>query len=72
MAPFVADPEENRPLFRRMKELFVDTKKQKFDNINIQFLSMGMTNDYMTAIEEGATHVRIGTALFGPREYKGA
>ena len=72
VAPFVADPEENRPLFRRMKELFVDTKKQKFDNINIQFLSMGMTNDYMTAIEEGATHVRIGTALFGPREYKGA
>ncbi len=72
VAPFVQDPEENRPLFRRMRELFIDTKKQKNDNICITFLSMGMTNDYMTAIEEGATHVRIGTALFGPREYKGA
>ena len=72
VAPFVKDPEENRPLFRRMKELFIDTKKQKADNICVTFLSMGMTNDYMTAIEEGATHVRIGTALFGPREYKGA
>ncbi|MBP5294122.1 MAG: YggS family pyridoxal phosphate-dependent enzyme [Lachnospiraceae bacterium] len=72
VAPFVADPEENRMLFRRMKELSVDMQKQKSDNICTEFLSMGMTNDYMTAIEEGATHVRIGTALFGPREYKGA
>ncbi|MBQ7602271.1 MAG: YggS family pyridoxal phosphate-dependent enzyme, partial [Lachnospiraceae bacterium] len=72
VAPYVADPEENRPLFRRMKELSVDMERQKSDNILTEFLSMGMTNDYMTAIEEGATHVRIGTALFGPREYKGA
>ncbi len=72
VAPYVADPEENRPLFRRMKELSVDMESQKSDNILTEFLSMGMTNDYMTAIEEGATHVRIGTALFGPREYKGA
>ena len=72
VAPYVPDPEENRPLFRRMKELSVDTSGQKFNNILTEILSMGMTNDYMTAIEEGATHVRIGTALFGPREYKGA
>ncbi len=72
VAPYVADPEENRPLFRRVKELSVDMERQKSDNILTEFLSMGMTNDYMTAIEEGATHVRIGTALFGPREYKGA
>lgn len=72
VAPYVPDPEENRPLFRKMKELSVDTSRQKFNNILTEILSMGMTNDYMTAIEEGATHVRIGTALFGPREYKGA
>ena len=72
VAPFVEDPEENRRLFRRMKELSVDMQRQKSDNILTDILSMGMTNDYMTAIEEGATHVRIGTALFGPREYKGA
>ena len=72
VAPFVEDPEENRMLFRRMKELSVDMQRQKSDNILTDILSMGMTNDYMTAIEEGATHVRIGTALFGPREYKGA
>lgn len=72
VAPFVSDPEENRPLFRRMKELSVDMRLEKSDNIQTRILSMGMTNDYMTAIEEGATHVRIGTALFGPREYKGA
>ena len=72
VAPFVKDPEENRPLFGRMRELLVDTQNQKADNIYADFLSMGMTNDYMTAIEEGATHVRIGTALFGARDYKGA
>ena len=72
VAPFVKDPEENRPLFGRMRELLVDTQNQKADNIHADFLSMGMTNDYMTAIEEGATHVRIGTALFGSRDYKGA
>ena len=71
VAPFVADPEENRALFRRMKELLIDMQNQKADNVSADFLSMGMTNDYMTAIEEGATHVRIGTALFGPRDYKG-
>ena len=54
-----------------MKELLIDMKNQKADNVSADFLSMGMTNDYMTAIEEGATHVRIGTALFGPRDYKG-
>ena len=71
VAPFVADPEENRAVFRKMRELSVDMESQKSDNISMNVLSMGMTNDYEVAIEEGATHVRIGTALFGQRDYGG-
>lgn len=68
IAPFVDDPEENRPVFQRMRELFVDIKGQNLDNVNMYVLSMGMSNDYEVAIEEGATMVRIGTALFGARQ----
>ncbi len=69
VAPFVADPEENRPIFRKLYDLSVDIQKQKFDNISSDILSMGMSNDYKIAIEEGATMVRIGTAIFGNRDY---
>lgn len=69
VAPNVEDPEENRPVFRRIAQLAVDISAQNVDNIDMYELSMGMTNDFQTAIEEGATMVRIGTALFGARQY---
>lgn len=68
-APFVENPEENRQYFRLMKQLCVDLKAQNIDNTNMDCLSMGMTNDFEVAVEEGATHVRVGTAIFGEREY---
>lgn len=69
IAPFVSDPEENRPIFARLRELSVDIGKKNVDNINMSVLSMGMTNDYQVAIEEGATMVRVGTGIFGARDY---
>lgn len=69
IAPFVEDPEENRPVFRAMKQLLLDIKSQKIDNVDMNVLSMGMTNDFEVAIEEGATMVRVGTAIFGERNY---
>lgn len=71
VAPFTENPEENRPLFRKMRELAVDISRENRDNIKADLLSMGMSNDYRVAIEEGATLVRIGTAIFGPRVYQG-
>lgn len=68
-APYVADPEENRQYFRQMKQLCVDLRGKNIDNTCIDCLSMGMTNDFEVAVEEGATHVRVGTAIFGEREY---
>jgi pyridoxal phosphate enzyme (YggS family) len=66
MAPIVADPEEARPYFRHLQELR-DELAARFPAINWQHLSMGMTDDYEVAIEEGATLVRIGRAIFGER-----
>jgi len=71
IAPFVDDPEENRPIFKGMHELLLDIKSQNIDNVGMSILSMGMTNDYVVAVEEGATMVRVGTAIFGERQYKG-
>jgi len=68
-APMVDDAENNRTYFKQMKELFIDIKGKNIDNIDMQVLSMGMTNDYEAAIEEGATMVRIGTGIFGSRTY---
>ena len=68
-APYVNDPEENRQYFREMKSLSVDINEKNINNINITELSMGMTNDYIVAVEEGATHIRVGTAIFGARNY---
>ncbi len=71
VAPFVANPEENRAVFRKMRDLSVDISAQNCDNITMNILSMGMSNDFAVAVEEGATHVRVGTALFGERDYGG-
>lgn len=68
-APFVADPENNRIYFRQLKQLCVDLRNKNIDNTSMDVLSMGMTNDYEVAVEEGATCVRVGTAIFGEREY---
>ena len=70
IAPFVDDPEENRLYFRKMKELSVDITHKNIDNVCMDILSMGMTGDYMVAIEEGATMVRVGTGIFGERNYQ--
>ena len=68
-APFVDDPEENRCYFRKLHKLFVDIGDKNIDNVTMDILSMGMTNDYEVAIEEGATMVRVGTGIFGERNY---
>lgn len=69
IAPFVSNPEENRLIFRRLKELSVDISAKNMNNVNMDILSMGMTGDYEVAIEEGATMVRVGTGIFGERNY---
>lgn len=69
IAPFVENPEENRPYFQRLRKLSVDIGAKKVDNVTMSILSMGMTNDYEVAVEEGATMVRVGTGLFGARNY---
>ncbi|MCR5829573.1 MAG: YggS family pyridoxal phosphate-dependent enzyme [Lachnospiraceae bacterium] len=69
VAPICEDPESNRPYFKKMRELFVDIKSKNNDNICMDVLSMGMTLDFEVAIEEGATHVRVGTGIFGARDY---
>lgn len=69
VAPFVENPEENRPHFQNLNKLLVDINRKNIDNINMSELSMGMTGDYEVAIEEGATFVRVGTGIFGIRQY---
>lgn len=69
IAPNVADAEENRPYFRKIKQLSVDITNKNIDNVSMEILSMGMTGDYIVAIEEGATLIRVGTGIFGERNY---
>lgn len=69
IAPFTSDPEENRQYFRQLKKLSVDINAKNIDNVSMCELSMGMTGDYEVAIEEGATMVRVGTGIFGERNY---
>ena len=69
IAPFVEDPEENRSIFADLHKLYVDIKQKNHDNDTVSVHSMGMTNDYEVAIEEGATMVRVGTGIFGARNY---
>lgn len=67
IAPFVDYSEKNRVHFRNLRNLYVDIKTKNIDNVDMKILSMGMTNDYEVAIEEGATMVRVGTGIFGQR-----
>jgi pyridoxal phosphate enzyme (YggS family) len=69
IAPEVPNPEENRLYFRNIRQLSVDIANENIDNVTMNVLSMGMTGDYMVAIEEGATMVRVGTGIFGARNY---
>ena len=69
IAPFVENPEENRIHFQNLRKLLVDINAKNIDNISMNELSMGMTGDYEVAIEEGATYVRVGTGIFGSRQY---
>lgn len=68
-APFVENAEDNRQYFKKLRDLSVDINSKNIDNVYMDCLSMGMTNDYVIAVEEGATHVRVGTAIFGNRNY---
>ena len=69
IAPNYDDVEECRPLFAKMYEIFQKVKEITFSTANILYLSMGMTHDYEIAVEEGANMVRVGTGIFGPRQY---
>ena len=69
IAPYVDDPEMNRVHFRSMRNLAVDIARKNIDNIMVNELSMGMTGDFEVAIEEGATMIRVGTGIFGERDY---
>ena len=67
--PICHNSEENRPYFYKMKQLFIDIGAKKYDNVSMDFLSMGMSADYEVAISEGANIVRVGTGIFGARDY---
>ena len=69
IAPYVVDSEQNRPFFHKIKGLSIDIAAEKFDNVSMDVLSMGMTGDFEVAIEEGSTMVRVGTGIFGERDY---
>ena len=67
--PIQSESGGNRPYFALMRQLFVDNSAEKYDNVSMDFLSMGMTDDYPDAVAEGANMVRIGSAIFGRRQY---
>jgi len=69
VAPFVDNAEENRAVFSKLNQLFVDIKNKNIDNVVMEIMSMGMSGDYQVAVEEGATYVRVGTNIFGERNY---
>lgn len=69
IAPKTDNPADNIPYFDKMRQLFVDRKQNICDNIIMQYLSMGMSGDFETAIEHGANMVRVGSAVFGARDY---
>jgi uncharacterized pyridoxal phosphate-containing UPF0001 family protein len=68
-APYTTDPESNRPYFKGMRLLLEKVNQAHIGNVVMDTLSMGMTADYEVAVEEGATIVRVGTAIFGARDY---
>lgn len=69
IAPYTSNPETVRYVFAGLRKLSIDIEKENINNINMEYLSMGMSNDFEVAIEEGSNIVRIGTALFGERKY---
>lgn len=69
IAPYAENPEEIRPVFKNLYDIYIDIKRKKIDNVYMDYLSMGMSNDFEIAIEEGANLVRIGTGIFGKRDY---
>ena len=69
IAPFVENPVVNRGVFHKLRKLSVDIREKNINNITMSVLSMGMTGDYQVAIQEGATMVRVGTGIFGERNY---
>lgn len=69
MAPYFEDPEKTRPYFRQVKEIFEKIKALNLPNVELKTLSMGMSHSYKVAIEEDANMIRIGTAIFGERNY---
>ncbi len=70
IAPFKPNPEEVRPYFQHLSSIFKNIKQKFINNVDMNFLSMGMSNDFEVAIEEGANMVRIGTGIFGSRTTK--
>jgi uncharacterized pyridoxal phosphate-containing UPF0001 family protein len=68
MGPRFGDPEESRPYLRKTREIFERIKPLHLPNVEMKYLSMGMTNSYKVAIEEGANLVRIGTKIFGEKD----
>jgi PLP dependent protein len=69
IAPYSENPEGVRLVFRQLKEKFDELSQMNLPNTEMKYLSMGMSNDYQIAIEEGANMIRIGTAIFGKRDY---
>lgn len=69
VAPYVIDPNQNRKYFSELKQVLVDIQSKNIDNTIMSDLSMGMSGDYLVAVEEGATFVRVGTGIFGVRDY---
>lgn len=69
MGPFAGDPEDSRPYFRKTRAIFEKLKAMNLPDVEMKYLSMGMSNSYKVALEEGANMVRIGTKLFGERQY---
>jgi len=69
MGPFSGDPEHARPYFQKTSQLFNDIEQANLPGIEMKYLSMGMSNSYRVALEEGANLVRIGTRIFGERDY---
>ncbi len=69
IAPYAQDPQDVRPVFKNLYNIYIDIKSKRYDNVSMDYLSMGMSNDFEVAIEEGANVVRIGTSIFGKRDY---
>ena len=69
MGPFAGDPEDSRPYFQKTRAIYAKLKEMNIPGVEMTYLSMGMSNSYKVALEEGANLVRIGTKLFGERQY---